>query len=231
MSKSHRDIIRSSCAGFTRASVGPWVVGWVKRSATQQASAELLGLASARPSLRTGFRMLALILAGFAALFTGTSRADTFYEGKTVTLVTSTGIGGTYDLLARAISRHMPRYIPGKPTMIVQNMPGAGNVLATNYMYNVAPKDGTVMAVIHAAMPLHQVLDGRGVRYDAGKFNWLGSSGPENEIILVWSNAGIRSFEDAKKREVVVGATGEGSGLFILPMAMNRVLGTRFKMV
>src|SRR5437588_12201210 len=125
----------------------------------------------------------------------------------------------------------MPRYLPGKPTMIVQNMPGAGNVLATNYMYNVAPKDGTVMAVIHAAMPLHQVLDGRGVRYDTSKFNWLGSSGPENEVVLVWSTAGVKTIEDAKNREVVVGATGEGSGIFILPMAMNRVLGTKFKMV
>ena len=167
----------------------------------------------------------------YCATHVGAAKADSFYEGKTVTLVTSTGIGGTYDLLARAISRHMPRYVPGKPTMIVQNMPGAGNVLATNYMYNVAPKDGTVMAVIHAAMPLHQVLDGRGVRYDASKFNWLGSSGPENEVILVWNTAGIRSIEDTKNKEVVVGATGEGSGLFILPMAMNRVLGTKFKMV
>jgi tripartite-type tricarboxylate transporter receptor subunit TctC len=174
---------------------------------------------------------LALVILAVPALSASSARAESFYEGKTITIVTSTGIGGTYDLLARSISRHMPRYVPGKPTMIVQNMPGAGNVLATNYMYNVAPKDGTVMAVIHAAMPLHQVLDGRGVRYDASKFNWLGSSGPENEVVLVWNSAGIRSIEDAKNKEVVLGATGEGSGLFILPIAMNRVLGTRFKMV
>jgi len=91
-------------------------------------------------------------------------------------VITSTGVGGTYDLVARLIARHMTRNIPGHPTMIVQNMPGGGNVLATNYMYNIAPKDGTVIATIHSAMPLHQVLDGRGVRYDADKFNWLGST-------------------------------------------------------
>jgi tripartite-type tricarboxylate transporter receptor subunit TctC len=156
---------------------------------------------------------------------------DLFYEGKTVTFVTSTGAGGTYDVGARAIARHMPRYIPGKPTIIVQNMPGAGNVLATNYMYNIAPKDGLAIAVVHAAMPLHQVLDGRGVRYDASKFNWLGSTGPENEVIIVWHTAGIRTIDDAKKKEVILGGTGEGSGIFIIPTAMNNVLGTKFKMV
>jgi tripartite-type tricarboxylate transporter receptor subunit TctC len=173
--------------------------------------------------------LIALCLA--EAALGGQARAQSFYEGKTITVVTSTGIGGTYDVLARAVARHMPKYVPGKPTMIVQNMPGAGNVLATNYMYNVAPKDGTVMAVIHAAMPLHQVLDGRGVRYDASKFNWLGSPGPENEVVLVWHTAGIKTVDDAKKKEVILGATGEGSGIFILPMAMNHVLGTKFKVV
>jgi tripartite-type tricarboxylate transporter receptor subunit TctC len=157
--------------------------------------------------------------------------ADNFYEGKTITVVTSTGSGGSYDVGARAIARYMPRFIPGKPNMIVQNMPGAGNVLATNYMYNIAPKDGTAIAVVHAAMPLHQVLDGRGVRYDASKFNWLGSTGPENEVIIVWHTAGIKTLADAQKKEVILGGTGEGSGIFIIPTAMNNVLGTKFKMV
>ena len=183
-----------------------------------------------RISLRV-IAVLAAVSAAACGFPAGPARAQDFYEGKTVTLVTSTGIGGTYDVLARAIARHMPRHIPGKPAMIVQNMPGAGNVLATNYMYNIAPKDGTAIAVVHAAMPLHQVLDGRGVRYDAGKFNWLGSAGPENEVIIVWSTAGIRTIEDAKMKTVVLGGTGEGSGLFIMPAAMNNVLGTRFKMV
>jgi tripartite-type tricarboxylate transporter receptor subunit TctC len=175
--------------------------------------------------------LLVTVLSVAEGSLVGRAHAQSFYEGKTITVVTSTGIGGTYDVLARAVARHMPKYVPGRPTMIVQNMPGAGNVLATNYMYNVAPKDGTVMAVIHAAMPLHQVLDGRGVRYDASKFNWLGSPGPENEVVLVWHTAGIRTIDDAKSKEVILGATGEGSGIFILPMAMNQMLGTKFKVV
>jgi tripartite-type tricarboxylate transporter receptor subunit TctC len=159
------------------------------------------------------------------------ARADSPYEGKTVTIITSTGGGGVYDLTARVIARHMSRYLPGNPTLIVQNMPGGGNVLATNYMYNIAPKDGMTIASIHNAMPLHQVLDGRGVRFDAPKFNWLGSTGPENEIIIVWHTAGIKTIKQAMEKEVVLGATGAGSGLSIIPTAMNNVLGTRFKLV
>jgi tripartite-type tricarboxylate transporter receptor subunit TctC len=154
-----------------------------------------------------------------------------FYKGKTITLITSTGVGGTYDAVARLVARHMPRYIPGNPTIIVQNMPGGGNVLATNYMFNIAPKDGTAIATIHSAMPLHQVLDGQGVRYDADKFEWLGSTGPQNEVILVWHTAGITSIEQAMQRQVILGGTGAGSGIVIIPTVMNNVLGTKFKIV
>jgi tripartite-type tricarboxylate transporter receptor subunit TctC len=125
----------------------------------------------------------------------------------------------------------MPRHIPGNPTVIVQNMPGGGNVLATNYMYNIAPRDGTAIATIHSAMPLHQVLDGSGVRYAADKFNWLGSTGPQNEVILVWHTAGVKTIEEAMNREVVLGGTGAGSGIVIIPTLMNSLLGTRFKIV
>jgi tripartite-type tricarboxylate transporter receptor subunit TctC len=159
------------------------------------------------------------------------SSAADFYKGKTIALITSTGPGGTYDLVARLIARHMPRYIPGHPTMIVENMPGGGNVLATNYMYNIAPKDGTAIATIHSAMPLHQVLDPTDVRYHADKFNWLGSTGPQNEVVFVWHSVGIKTLQDAMRRQIVLGGTGVGSTLVILPTVMNNLLGTRFKIV
>ena len=176
---------------------------------------------------------VALCAAAVLAL-SAAARAETpaeFYKGKTVTIITSTGVGGTYDFVARMVSRHMPRHLPGNPTIVVQNMPGGGNVLATNFMYNIAPKDGTTIATIHNAMPLHQVLDGRGVRYDAGKFNWLGSTGADNEVVFAWHTAGIKSIADVMRREVVLGGTGAGSGIVIIPTAMNNVLGTRFKIV
>lgn len=176
--------------------------------------------------------MIRCIVFGAVAVLTAFSaRADPYFQGKTIAVVTSTGAGGTYDVTARLIARHMPRYIPGNPTMIVQNMPGGGNVLATNFMYAVAPKDGTTIASIHNAIPLHQVLDGRGVRYDAAKFNWLGSTGPETEVIIVWHTAGVNTIEQAKEKEIILGGTGAGSGLVIIPTAMNNLLGTKFKMV
>jgi tripartite-type tricarboxylate transporter receptor subunit TctC len=154
-----------------------------------------------------------------------------FYKGKTISLVTSTGVGGTYDVVARLIARYMPQYIPGTPTIIVQNMPGAGNVLAANYMYNIAPKDGTAIATIHSAIPLHQVLDPEGARYDADKFNWVGSTGAQNEVILVWHTAGIKNIAQAMEHEIILGGTGAGSGIVIIPAVMNSLLGTKFKIV
>jgi tripartite-type tricarboxylate transporter receptor subunit TctC len=172
-----------------------------------------------------------IVAAILAVLIALPAHAQSFYEGKSITIITSTGVGGTYDVTARLISRHMPRFIPGKPNMVVQNMPGGGNVLATNFMYAIAPKDGTSIASVHNAMPVQQVLGGQGVRFDAGKFEWLGSTGPETEVILVWHTSGIRTLDEAKAREVILGGTGAGSGLVILPRAMNALLGTRFKIV
>ena len=172
-----------------------------------------------------------------AALLAVLARADAApapasgYQWKTLTIVTSTGIGGTYDLIARMMAHHMPKYLPGNPTIIVQNMPGGGNVLATNYMYNNAPKDGTTIAVVNDAIPLHQVIDGRGVRYDAEKFNWLGSPGDRNSITFVWHTAGIKTIQDVMRKEVALGGTGVGSSIVIYPTAMNKVLGTKFKVV
>jgi tripartite-type tricarboxylate transporter receptor subunit TctC len=98
-------------------------------------------------------------------------------------------------------------------------------------MYNIAPRDGTALATVHSAMPVHQVLNGQGVRFDADKFSWLGSTGPQNEMIIVWHTAGIRTLEQAKQKEVILGGTGVGSGIVIIPMIMNSLLGTKFKIV
>jgi tripartite-type tricarboxylate transporter receptor subunit TctC len=169
-----------------------------------------------------------------AALWLPSARAETlesFYQGKTVTVVVSTGVGGVFDLTARTVAKYMPRYIPGKPTMIVRNMPGGGHVLATNFMFNQAAKDGTYLALVNNGMPLHQVLDGRGVRYDATKFNWLGSGGLSNLMTVAWNTSGVKSVDDLMTHELITAATGAGSNGFIYPNAMNVVLGTKFKIV
>jgi tripartite-type tricarboxylate transporter receptor subunit TctC len=188
-------------------------------------------LRSLQAAWRAGTLACALLAPACLSAYAQTTDAGDFYKGKTITLITSTGVGGAYDVVARLIARHMPRHIPGNPTIIVQNMPGGGNVLATNYMYAIAPKDGTAIATIHSAIPLQQVLDAGGVRYDADKFNWLGSTGSQNEVILVWHTAGIDSIAAAMKRQVIVGGTGAGAGMTLLPQVINNLLGTKFKIV
>jgi tripartite-type tricarboxylate transporter receptor subunit TctC len=172
-------------------------------------------------------------LALAALLYSGSAQADAvgdFYKGKLVTVIVSTG-GGSYSLIARALAKHMPAHISGKPTMIVKNMPGAGHVRATNFMYNHAPKDGSHLATIGNSIPLHQALGRKGVRYDARKFNWLGSTGITNLTTAVWSKTGVKTIADAKKTEVISGGTGAGSGTVIYPTLMNNLLGTKFKIV
>jgi tripartite-type tricarboxylate transporter receptor subunit TctC len=115
--------------------------------------------------------------------------------------------------------------------MIVRNMPGGGHVLATNYMYTQAPKDGTAMATVNNIIPLHQVLDGRGVRFDARQFNWLGSTGGSNLFTWAWHTTGFKTMDDVMRRELITGATGAGSGTFIYPNAMNMMLGAKHKIV
>jgi tripartite-type tricarboxylate transporter receptor subunit TctC len=156
---------------------------------------------------------------------------ESFYKGKTVTIVASTGVGGVFDLTARTVAKYMPKFIPGKPTMIVKNMPGGGHVLATNFMFSQATKDGTFIALVNNGMPLHQVLDGRGVRYDALKFNWLGSAGLSNLMTVAWHTSGVKTVDDLMTHELITAATGAGSNGFIYPNAMNVVLGTKFKIV
>lgn len=154
-----------------------------------------------------------------------------FFKDKTITIITSTGSGGAYDHAARALTRHMPRFIPGAPTMVVRNMPGGGHTLATNFMMNQAPRDGTTIATVSNTIPLHQAVGGKGVRYDARRLIWLGSLGISNVITAAWAASGVRTIKDAMEREAVAGATGAGSGMWLYPHAMNQLLGTRFKIV
>jgi tripartite-type tricarboxylate transporter receptor subunit TctC len=131
-----------------------------------------------------------------ATAFSPPGRAETlesFYKGKTITIVVSTGVGGVFDLTARTVAKYIPKYIPGTPTVIVKNMPGGGHVLATNYMFNQAARDGTFIGLVINSMPLHQVLDGRGVRFETQKFNWLGSAGLSNLMTVAWHTAGVKT--------------------------------------
>ena len=179
----------------------------------------------------TALGRAALAAAALTAFVPAVTQAAEFYSGKTITIVTSTGAGGTYDIAARTVARNMPRHLAGTPNMIVQNMPGGGHMLASNFLYTIAPKDGTTIATVNQSVPAHQVLDGRGVRYEADKFNWLGALGDRNQVFAVWNTTGIKNFDDLKAKGVTAGSTGEGSSGFRYPTAINNVLGTNIKIV
>ena len=175
------------------------------------------------------------ILATAVACATVTSGAaaqsvETFYRGRTITMVVSTGVGAGVDTNARLVARHLGRRIPGNPTIVVKNMPGAGHVLAANHLATDAPRDGTTIALILPSIITHQLLDGRGVRYDVARFQWLGASDFSNQTVYVWSTS-IKTFAEAMQREVVLGATGAGSYTLLYPTLMNNLIGTRFKTV
>ena len=153
------------------------------------------------------------------------------FAGRTITVVIGYPPGGGFDLAARMMVQYMPKFIPGEPTMVAQNMPGASSFKASNYIYNAAPKDGTYIGGVVNSIPTHQVIDGRGVRFDAGKFIWLGSTGFANLMTMAWHTAGVRNIKDVFERELLTGVTGVGSGTYIYTNAMNVILGTKFKMV
>lgn len=177
-----------------------------------------------------------LALAALAALTlaAGPATADAvsdFYKGKTINLVISTGVGGGMDLNARVVARHWTRHIPGNPTFVPRNMPGAGSLRATSYVYNQAAKDGTAIGTMIPSFVLNQRLGGKGVDYDSSKFNWIGSSNVSNSTLYVWHTHGIKTLDDAKNKEVIMGATGAGSYTVLYPVILNNLLGTKFRVI
>ena len=154
-----------------------------------------------------------------------------FYKGKTMEMIVPTSPGGDYDLRARLVSRHLGRLIPGNPTIIVKNMPGGLGVAASNYMYNIAPKDGTSLQIIFQNMPILQAVKQRGVQFDVREFGWLGNTTNTPNIINSWHTTGIAKIEDVLEKELIVGAPGTMSTSYIYPIALNQTIGTKFKVV
>jgi Uncharacterized protein conserved in bacteria len=162
------------------------------------------------------------------------ARADAladFYKGKTVTMVVGTPAGGGYDIYARLLARTLGKYIPGNPSVIIQNRPGAGSVIAANYVYEVAPQDGTVILAPPRTAAFAQLLGQEGTRYVATKFNWLGSMNNEVGVMAVVKSAQVATVEEARRKPVIFGSASQGGDGDIYPALMNNTLDTKFKMV
>jgi tripartite-type tricarboxylate transporter receptor subunit TctC len=176
--------------------------------------------------------------ASLLALATLTSasaaRAQTpaeFYRGKTLTALIGVSAGGEYDFLARLVARFIGKHIPGNPTVATQNMVGAGGITEANYLYSVAPKDGTFIGMVQNALPTMQAVGVPGPQFDPAKFNWIGAISPTVETMALWHTSGVANIEQARVKEIVVGAVGRGGITFTFPTMMNEFAGTKFKIV
>jgi tripartite-type tricarboxylate transporter receptor subunit TctC len=154
-----------------------------------------------------------------------------FYAGKSIRLVVGVDVGSGYDVNARLLARHMGAHIPGNPSFIVQNQPGAGSVTMTSQLYASGPFDGTTIGAAFAGMPTIPLLQPGGSRFDPTKLIWLGNTNRETHVTYVWHSAPVQSLAEAKTRELIVGAQAPGSSQVDFPLVANALLGFKFKIV
>jgi len=151
--------------------------------------------------------------------------------GKTVTVVIGFGPGGGYDAWARVVARHLGKHLPGNPTVVPQNMPGGGSLNAANHIYAIAPKDGTMLAIIARDAALAPLTGVSGGRFDPLKISWVGTPTTETNVCISTEKAKVKTFEDLLKQELIIGNTGVGTGTYSYPKALNGLLGTKFKLI
>lgn len=174
-------------------------------------------------------------LSALAACFLGAAATaqtpDAAFAGRSVTMLIGFGPGGGYDSWARVIARHLGKHLPGDPTVIPQNLEGAGSYRAANFIYNVAPKDGTTIGAISRDAVLGPLTGAAGAEFDATKFSWLGTPATETNICIADHSAAVKNVQDLKEKELVVGDTGVGTGTHSYPKALNDILGFKFRIV
>jgi len=183
-----------------------------------------------RMRMRTATLTLLAVLAAAPAV-AQREEAATFFRGKTVRLIVGVGVGSGYDINARLLARHMAAHIPGQPTIVVQNQPGAGSLAMTNALYHTGPFDGTVMGASFNGMPTTPLLQPTGVRFDPVRINWLGSTNRETQVMYVWHTAPTQVLEDTRGTQIVMGAQAPGSTQFDYPVLANNLFGFKFKVV
>jgi tripartite-type tricarboxylate transporter receptor subunit TctC len=156
-----------------------------------------------------------------------------YYAGKTITLIVGYKTGGGYDATARLLARHLPKHIPGKPTIIVQNMPGANSLIAANHVYSVAKPDGLTIGTFNRNLPIAQLTKVEGVKFDMTKFAWIGSAASESTVLAIRTDLPYRNFEEMKKADkpIIIGATGPGANTYDFPLLLKELLGINIKIV
>jgi tripartite-type tricarboxylate transporter receptor subunit TctC len=180
--------------------------------------------------LRTVATLVALA-AGLLWSDTSARAQDDFFKGKRIDIYVGSDVGGAYDGYARLVARHIGKHLPGIPTAIVKNMPGAGGMRLANYMYTLARPDGTEIAILNQGAAMSQALNEAGVQYDARRMNWIGSTHSTVNVAFAWHTSPVKTIQHAQKQELIVGTTGAGSATSFYPELMNQFLGTKFKVI
>ena len=180
--------------------------------------------------MRALVALLGFVIASVCGAQAQDAVAD-FYRGKQIQLRIGFPPGSGYDLAGRLVAPHLGKYIPGNPGIVVQNVEGAGSLTLTNQLYNTAARDGTVIGLISNAAPTTPFLSPETAHFDVSKFNWIGSNAPEVDVVLVTGASPIRTIEDLFSKETIVGASGVGGALYDMPIVMNALMGTKFKLI
>lgn len=154
-----------------------------------------------------------------------------FYHGKTIELDVGTGVGGGYDANARLVARNLSRFIPGNPTIVVDNMPGGGGILAANILYNSAPRDGSVIGTFSNAMITEPLLGTGQAKFEPAKFTWIGSASRENGICVATESSGVQSWSDLLHKELIIGTAAPGTTTYMYPIMLKNMFGAKFKPV
>ena len=153
------------------------------------------------------------------------------FTGKTITIIVGFPPGGDYDAYTRLTATHLGRYLKGNPTVVVQSMPGAGGVVAANYIFNIAPRDGTVLGVPPQTAAIAQLTGASGVKYNVGQFNWIGRVNSNIEVQQIWHTSPVKTIADARRHGVVVAGTGPESSSVVFPNLLNKMFDMKFKVV
>jgi tripartite-type tricarboxylate transporter receptor subunit TctC len=180
---------------------------------------------------RTPLCLTFIVLAGLSTQPAHAQAVADFYQGKTVSIIIGGSAGGGFDTLARAIGRHIGKHIPGNPSIVAKNMPGAGGTQALDHLFNAADKDGTVMGLVNNTPPFVPLFTETKVRFDATKFSWLGTPSVESPLVLIWNAVPVNNIDDLRTKETTMGASGANSAQAIYTRLINGTLGTKMKII
>jgi tripartite-type tricarboxylate transporter receptor subunit TctC len=174
---------------------------------------------------------LPLLAALGGMILTAPAVAEDFYKDKTIQMVIGSAAGGSYDAYGRLLSRHLGKFIPGDPTVVPRNMPGAAGTIVSAWIYSVAPKDGTALGAPLNTIPLTQLLQPSKAHFNCAEFEWIGTVASPANVLVTWNTSGVKTVAEARKKEVLIGATTPGTTMEMYPLMANHLFGTKFKVI